>query len=163
MTDDPERDSVPYPMARALFDATGDAIVVTDLQFGIRQLNRAAASLYGWRLDEVVGRVVGDVIPTTYLGDTPESVVEAFWQTGAWSGEVIQQTRSGQRVFVNTKVNVVRDDHGEAVAVVAINRDITAARRARATQGLVQDLARVMATAPAGRTRGRAIEVLCAA
>ncbi|MEO0602033.1 MAG: ATP-binding protein [Myxococcota bacterium] len=163
MTDDPERDGVPYPMVRALFDATGDAIIVTDLQFGIRQLNRAAVALYGWRLDEVMGRSVGEAIPTTYLGDTPESVVEAFWQTGVWSGEVIQQTRSGQRVFVNTKVNVVRDDHGEAVAVVAINRDITEARRARATQGLVQDLARVMATAPAGRTRGRAIEVLCAA
>ncbi len=150
-------------MLRAVFDATSDAIVVTDLDFAIREVNRAAEELYGWSHDELVGRVVAEAIPTTYLGECPEGVLERFRLEGVWTGEVVQKTRSGNSVFVASVVNVITDAQGLPIAAVAVNRDITETRRARTARDLVQDLAKVMVTSPAGRTRGRAIEVICAA
>ncbi|MEN0060880.1 MAG: ATP-binding protein [Myxococcota bacterium] len=151
------------PTLRALINATSDAIIVTDLKFTILRFNRAAERLYGWRKDDVEGRMIGEVVPTTYLDAAPGDVLESFWKEGAWSGEVIQRTQSGQGRFIASSVNLVRDDDGTAVGVIAINRDITEARRAQAARGLIHQLARSMVTAPVGRTRGRAIEVLCAA
>src|SRR5438874_8094941 len=64
---DPSGD-VPMQIARAervVLDQLDVAVVVTDLQGVIMHWNRAAESLFGWTVEESVGRNVVDVLVPT--------------------------------------------------------------------------------------------------
>jgi diguanylate cyclase (GGDEF)-like protein/PAS domain S-box-containing protein len=101
-----------------------DAVVITDLHFHIRSWNRAAERLYGWSEPEVLGRHISDVV--RWLGDDIDLVAawRALETTGRWHGEARQLTREGTEVCVQGSTTVSRDDEGEAVAVVSINRRV---------------------------------------
>ena len=49
---------------RRLLDAVGQAIIATDLQGRIIYWNRAAEELYGWSIEEVMGRPIVEVTPS---------------------------------------------------------------------------------------------------
>ena len=44
---------------------------------------------------------------------------------GSWAGEVVQRSRDGARRAIWARVAAVRDESGQAVGAIAINRDIS--------------------------------------
>ena len=113
-----------------------DAVIITDLQFVIKSWNSAAEGLYGWTSEEAVGKRMGEIVPTRYQYADGASVMKAFFQTGNWKGEAIQVHREGQELYVLASVTMVRDEQGNPVSVLAINRDIT--KRKEAEEALLQ-------------------------
>ena len=108
-------------MTGVLGDLT-DAVIITDLHFHVRSWNRAAERLYGWRAHEVLGRHILDVLQ--WLGD--DGLLAAAWASleteGRWHGEGRQITRDGSVIAVLATTTLVRDDSGEAVGIVSVNR-----------------------------------------
>jgi nitrogen fixation negative regulator NifL len=109
-----------------------DAVIVTDAAYNIQELNPAAEALYGWPADEVIGRPLADVLPTTFAGTSLEAVLSEFQSVGFWRGEAIQQTRSGRLVYVNSAVSTVTGPDGRIAGIMAVNHDVTARREAEA-------------------------------
>jgi diguanylate cyclase (GGDEF)-like protein/PAS domain S-box-containing protein len=113
-----------------LADVT-DAVIVTDLHFHIRSWNSAAERIYGWTEEAVLGRHVLDVLQ--WVGD--EGQLEQAWEhlerTGRWNGAGLQMTRDGSTVDILGTTTVLRDDGGDAVAVVSVNRLAEVAGRLR--------------------------------
>ena len=108
-------------MTGVLGDLT-DAVIITDLHFHVRSWNRAAERLYGWQAHEVLGRHILDVLQ--WVGDN--GLLAAAWASleteGRWHGEGRQITRDGSVIAVLATTNLVRDDSGEAVGIVSVNR-----------------------------------------
>ena len=63
---------------------------------------------------------------------TPDSYRRIFSETvkGSWYGEVLNRRKDGTEFSVDLWTSVVRNDHGEPVAMVGVARDITERKRA---------------------------------
>jgi len=106
--------------ARARDDGN-HAVIGTDAAGRILYWNERAADLYGWNVDEVLGRNVLDVTPTRRSGDAAAEIMEEMRSGSEWTGEFIVRHRDGSPMLAQVKNTVVRQ--GEAVVgFVGISR-----------------------------------------
>ncbi len=127
-----------------LIEDVSDAIVSTDLNFGIRSWNKAAERIYGWSAAEAIGKSVGDMLPTVYPDDSQAEVLQTFRDAGFWKGDVIQQNRAGASLDILSSVSLIQDGEGNPTGTVAVNRDITERKLAeaalRASEAFAQNI-----------------------
>ena len=104
-----------------------------DPQGRITYWNQSAAHLYGWTKE--AGSGAG--WPTSsWHTRFPEPLLEIeshLVEHGHWEGELVHTTRrTAASLTMDTRWSVKRDDQGRVVAILEINRDITAQKRSRA-------------------------------
>lgn len=107
-----------------IFDSISDAVIATDAQYRITYWNKAAEEIYGYTSEEMLGKVMSEVIAIEYVNTTREQIIEQALATGYWKGEVIQETKSGEKVHIEASSRMLYDDKREVTGVVAVNRDI---------------------------------------
>ena len=111
-----------------LLDLAYDAILALDPQHRISYWNQGAEALYGWTKSQALARPAHELLATRFpepLTDIEKQVIEQ----GHWEGELVNTTRDGRTVTVNSHWTVKRDEAGRVVAILEINRDITAQKR----------------------------------
>jgi len=119
--------------AQLLADVS-DAVVSSepfDRNFLIRSWNKGAERVYGWTAAEAIGRPYGDLLRPEYNGVPRSEVIAKFESVGRFEGEVMHRRKDGSRVDIWTSVARLTSPAGEPIGVVAVNRDITALKRAR--------------------------------
>ncbi|MEX2294638.1 MAG: EAL domain-containing protein [Acidimicrobiales bacterium] len=109
-------------LATGIRGDVADAVIITDTRLRIQSFNPAAEVLYGWREDEVIGRDLMDLLPWVRDDRIVEEAREVFERDGRWHGEVVQQRRNGSLVPVLSSTTLLRDDRGQPVGVVIVNR-----------------------------------------
>ncbi|HRH95052.1 MAG TPA: PAS domain-containing protein, partial [Prosthecobacter sp.] len=110
-----------------LLDKARDAILVRDLDHGIRYWNKSAEDLYGWTAQEVLGRKASEILYRDLAAF--EKAIDVVLSDGEWSGELQQVTKSGEPILIEGHWTLVRDDAGRPQAILAINSDITEKKR----------------------------------
>ena len=108
-----------------LLENVSDAVIATDMDFHIVSWNKAAETIYGWAEKEVIGLMVSSLLETTFQGETRDGAIETLRRQGFWNGEVIQKCRNGEPVHILSSITYIQNTSGEAVGVVAVNRDVT--------------------------------------
>jgi signal transduction histidine kinase len=74
---------------------------------------------------------------------------------GKWVGEVIQKRKDGTEVIVEACVSYLRDEKGDIIGMVSINRDITEQKRyAEERQRLYEQLQHLQKMESIGRLAG---------
>ena len=107
-----------------LIQQAHDAIFVRDQINRILSWNQGAEHLYGWTEQEVLGRVSHTLLKTRF----PVSrfaLDSALEHDGRWEGELTHTCRDGRSVVVESLQALVRDEAGQPLAILEINRDIT--------------------------------------
>ncbi len=107
-----------------LVELARDAIFIRDLNGLITYWNQGAARTYGWRKEESMGRVAYDLLKTEF----PIPLKDIEKQTlshDSWEGELIQTSRDGRRVILDSRWVLVRDNAGNPKAILEINHDVT--------------------------------------
>lgn len=117
-----------------LLELAHDAILVRDLNDRITYWNSGAEEVYGWRREEALGQKAPNLLRSIYPSSM-ESLKEEIVQSGRWEGELTQTRRDGETIVVSSRWALQRGEHGQPVAVLQINTDIT--ERKRATENLV--------------------------
>lgn len=110
-----------------LLDHARDAILVRDRNHRITYWNRGAEVLYGWAVEEALGRE-----SRALLNRDPRRFDEALvclHRDGSWTGELPQSTKSGREILVECHWTLVRDAHGEPANYISINADVTERRQ----------------------------------
>lgn len=102
-----------------------DAVIATDTNYKILSWNEAAEHLYGWKQEEVLGKFVNEIIPTTFFATTRSEASEQLQSRGYWKGEVIQKRKDGTPVPILASVSVIKDASGKIIGAVAANRDLS--------------------------------------
>jgi PAS domain S-box-containing protein len=106
-----------------------DAIVASDDQYRLTAWNAAAESLYGWKADEVLGRVGLEILQTEYPGVAKSEMLRRIAESGRWRGEATQARKDGTRIHVEVASLTLRDETGRITGYVSVNRDITDRKR----------------------------------
>jgi PAS domain S-box-containing protein len=134
----------------ALLDLAHDAIFVSDLENRITFWNRGATDMYGWSAAEAFGRAAYELLHTRYPCSFEE--IKATLRTqGEWEGELEHTTRDGTTIIVASRWSVQRNESGEPVSFLQINRDITQRKNAEEKlQSLTERLFLATRTASVG-------------
>src|SRR5712675_3622985 len=112
-----------------LLNLTHDAIFVRDMNGTVKYWNRGAEELYGWPAEQVVGRVILELLKTIFQVPL-EQIEEEVIGAGRWEGELVQTKKDGSQVVVASRWSLQRDERSAPVAILVTNNDITKRKRA---------------------------------
>lgn len=108
----------------SLLDKAQDAILVCDLNHQILYWNKGAERIYGWPATDVFGRHIFDVL---CAGDRSQSERSqaAFKTSDEWKSESRNVTRSGEKIIVESRWTLVRNEKGQPDYFLITKTDIT--------------------------------------
>jgi two-component system sensor histidine kinase UhpB len=108
-----------------LLENVSDAVISLDNDFKVVSWNTAAERIYGWKVEEALGKVFRELTAAEYQNGSREQVLAKLQQVGFWRGEFIQQKKDGQRVFIQGTVSLIKNKEGSSNGYVGVYRDIT--------------------------------------
>ncbi len=116
-------------LASSVYQASGEAIVVTDANNRIIAVNPAFTRVTGYTQAEVRGQDP----KLLKSGRTPKAEYEVMWQalqnTGQWQGEIWNRRKNGEEYAEWLTINTLRDEDGEVYRRIAMFSDITEKKR----------------------------------
>lgn len=107
-----------------LLDLSHDSIIIHDVDGRITFWNQGSELLYGWKRDEVLGKITHEVLRTQFC-EPLIKIVAAVSSTGKWEGELINTSRHGEVLTVESRWALRTGSNGEPTAILEIDRDIT--------------------------------------
>ena len=117
-------------LCTAIVDGSGDAILFADRKGIIRLWNGGATTVFGYHVEEAIGRTLDLIVP--------ESLRNRHWEgfdqviasgVTRYGHEVLAVPalhKDGSRISIEFTVVLVRDPTGEVAGVAAVIRDVTA-------------------------------------
>jgi PAS domain S-box-containing protein len=123
-----------------LIDLAHDAIITTDSDRRIVTWNNGAEQMYGWSEREAVGKTLHELLQTS----GPISITEidaSLRRERQWDGEVSHTARDSQRLAVESRQVLIRDNQNLPASILEINRNVTERKRAELErEGLIAKL-----------------------
>lgn len=115
-----------------LFRSAADPILIEDLHGTIIEANAASALVFGWSVDQLVGRKSTALFP-----DEDGARLAALRQAAADGDDVrddprVARTKDGERRHLLVSLAGLRDHTGSVVSVSLLAKDITALEEAKA-------------------------------
>lgn len=108
-----------------VFDCTAEAIVITDTNGVVRDVNAAFTEIIGYERDEVIGRKPNmwksDFHNREFYADMWQSIIEI----GEWRGEIINRNKDGSVAPALSAISSITDENDEPIGFVAIYTDIS--------------------------------------
>ncbi|MFC5649128.1 PAS domain S-box protein [Paenibacillus solisilvae] len=115
----------------SFLDLSSDGVVIVDLEGRVLGVNKKFEELHGWMEDEVIGQI----LPMTPEENKAEEfqLYERIIQGEEYCGfEVSKLRKDGSSFFANVTISAMKDDDGEVIAFVGVERDITEKKKAEA-------------------------------
>ncbi|MGB7203430.1 MAG: PAS domain S-box protein [Pyrinomonadaceae bacterium] len=112
----------------SLLDKAQDAIIVCDLNHQVIYWNKGAERIYGWTASEAFGRHLADLLSA---GDRTKinQASAALEKADEWKNESRHTTHSGERLIVEERWTLVRNESNLPDYYLIINTDITDKKR----------------------------------
>jgi diguanylate cyclase (GGDEF)-like protein/PAS domain S-box-containing protein len=112
-------------LSRQVFEAASEAIIITDADSTIIDVNPAYETITGYSRKEMLGQKPSRI--SSHRHD--EAFYQAMWQriraTGNWAGEIWDRRKSGEAFPKWLSINAIRSSQGKVSHYVGIFSDIT--------------------------------------
>lgn len=115
----------------SFFNNTSDAIIITDLNLNILQVNKGFEKMYGWTTGEAVGKKLS-TIPEQIVPETEKLLNEVKAGRVITDHETIRRRKDGSLFDVSSTISPIKDAAGNVVAFAGISMDITQRKKAEA-------------------------------
>jgi PAS domain S-box-containing protein len=129
-----------------LLNLANEAIFAWDQDGTIIFWNRGAEQLYGFSQGEAIGQA-NDRLLSMETAPAQESLSLALAAHGEWFGEVVQKTKNGRRIVVESRIKMITDRAGRRIALECA-RDVTSRKRAAQRLAVEQAVTRTLAESP---------------
>jgi diguanylate cyclase (GGDEF)-like protein/PAS domain S-box-containing protein len=116
-------------LASTVFQASPEAIVITDANNRIVAVNPAFTRITQYEPHEAIGhdpKLLSSGAQGKDFYNAMWSSIQAF---GSWQGEIVNRRKNGEHYSEWLTINTVRDEHGEVRQRIAIFSDITDKKR----------------------------------
>jgi PAS domain S-box-containing protein len=107
-----------------------DGVIGFDMDYRIMFWGKSAERMYGYTAAEALGKAGFDILRPEYVNKTREEVRCRLAEDGYLEAEFVEYTRDGRALNVDTRTQILRNDQGESIGMVAVNRDITERKQA---------------------------------
>ncbi len=138
--DEAKRQAEAMKLNTIIVNKARDAIFTTTPgpDYIITSWNPGAESIYGWTAVEAIGQsalILQRDYPGRNLGQARQGILDA----GESSGAVVQMTKHGDHVHIDSRIVALLDDRGEISGWLCVNRDVTEQRQAEEALRLIQN------------------------
>ena len=110
---------------RAIFESSGEPIVILDPQGFYLEQNAAHVALLGYSDEDLKNQTAAIHTGDKIFGEA----VNELTTKGAYRGEVVNITKNGEQRYVELTAFVMRNEAGEPLCYVGIKHDITERKR----------------------------------
>lgn len=112
-------------LAARVFEASDEAIIITDEDNRILTINQAFTDITGFQHSEVIGRTLVSVLFTTKGIKIFQAIRSTLVSCGRWKGEVEYLRRDGSQMTAAMSVSCINDICGKIQNCIVIFADIT--------------------------------------
>ncbi|PEA54237.1 PAS domain-containing sensor histidine kinase [Bacillus pseudomycoides] len=128
-------------LLESFVDNNIDAIIITDREGHILQANKAYETIFGWSIQEAIGKKL-PCVPNFLLDESIEIVQNILAGKSAMTRlETVRQRKNDDLIDVSATISPVLDVRGNVMAISAICRDISEKKQAeKERQQLYQQL-----------------------
>lgn len=109
----------------AFFEATKDAIMVTDNEGRITAVNPAFSAMTGYSEHEALGQTPRLLRSGKQEGDFYEHLWKCLKSGGGWEGKIWNRRKNGEVFIQYENISAIRDENGNITKYVAVLNDIT--------------------------------------
>ncbi len=111
--------------SQAVLEANPDPVIVYDIEGKVIYFNPAFTRVFGWSLEERIGKKMGDFVPEENWPETRMMIDKITVSGERFSGlETCRYTKEGNIIPVNISGSFYRDQEGHIAASVINLRDI---------------------------------------
>lgn len=110
---------------RSLMQAAPDPIIVYDSEGTVTYLNSAFTEVFGWTLEERLGKRLDDFVPEEETSETREAIDRITLEGRTVSLETQRRTKNGRILDVQASGALFKDREGKAAGMIVIHRDVT--------------------------------------
>jgi len=114
----------------AIVESSDDAIISKDLDGVIKSCNKGAARLFGYEIEELIGKPIRILIPNDHLAEESDILNRIRNGEKIEHFETVRQRKDGSLLEVSLMISPVIDVSGKVIGASNIARDITERRRA---------------------------------
>ena len=125
------QDQARLQLASTVFDASPEAIVVTDAQYRIVAANRSCERLTHYAQKEILGSHLREFLWDRSHDDASDDMHARLAQQGLWEGEIWHQRKEGTRYPCQSSIVRVQNDEGEPIHYIGFFKDLTEAQEAK--------------------------------
>jgi PAS domain S-box-containing protein len=108
-----------------LLDQVQAAVIGTDLAGAITHWNRGAEVMFGWTLQEALGRDFRELFISSSEADLANEIFAAVMAGTGWEGELPLRGKDGKVVLAHSTLSPIRGPGGEVAGIVGVSVDIT--------------------------------------
>ena len=112
-----------------LLDLARDSVIVRDMDSRIIYWNQGAVERYGWTSGEAKGRIIHELLKTTFPCPR-EAIINELAQKGYWEGELTHTIKDGSQIVVSSRWQLHKNAEDQTVEIFEINNDITERKKA---------------------------------
>ncbi|MGB7442020.1 MAG: response regulator [Coleofasciculaceae cyanobacterium] len=116
----------------ALLDVTTDAILVQSLDQQILFWNKGAERLYGWKMEEVLGKKADELLTHEDMIPQLQEAQNKVTNQSNWSGELHQIGKDGKEIIVASRWTLVQNFRDTPKSILVVNTDITEKKKLEA-------------------------------
>ncbi len=102
-----------------------EAVIATDLEGVITYWNNSAEKLYGWKQEEVLGKNITDVTPTSATKDQTIEIFNSLSKGQSFTGEFMVKCKDGHSFPAIVNDSPIYDSQNQLLGIVGISSDIT--------------------------------------
>ncbi len=115
---------------RTVLESNPDPVVVYDMEGRVIYLNPAFTRVFGWSLEERIGKKMDGFVPEKNMPETMEMINKVTVSGESFSGiETRRYTKEGNILDISISGSCYRDHEGNVAASVINLRDITEKKR----------------------------------
>lgn len=108
-----------------LLDNISDAIVSADQDFCIRNWNLRAEKMFNLKHEEGNNISLHGISSINFVDDSENSFKTTVQDNGSWNGHVLIKKKDGEKFYLQTRVNAIKDKAGKITGFVSASRDLT--------------------------------------
>ena len=103
-----------------------DAVISVDIENHITYWNKGAENLYGFKSEEVQGKIFADVVNYRWLNvDDRKNAYKRLKIMGKWQGENLSTKKNGEEIYVESSIHSFKDDNGKYIGTILVIHDLT--------------------------------------
>jgi len=113
----------------SITEQVNDSIIVTDKEFKITYINKAGERLYGYSINEILGKT-----PALFNAEPMSNQLQQELYSSVMNGNNFESTwlnkrKDGSTFYCNFRISVLCADDGDIIGYIGIQRDISDIKR----------------------------------
>ena len=112
-------------LSASVFDGTSDAIIVTDSDGTIIQVNKGFTEITGYSSEEMLGNTPSLIHSDKHTEEFYEERRSYLKRNGRWQGEIWNRCKDGRILPFWQNITAVKDEHGKVKQYIGVFSDIS--------------------------------------